>query len=339
MPRPARVSDESLNSYGFWVKSKGVKTDKYTGLFLWNHLRAWRGTKDEVLPIGKINGLKLKNNEWHIESPEFDDGDTFAAELARKYEKGYLNAFSIGIVPLKFSDAQEDLKPGQTRMTIVECELVEISLCDIPSNRNAVALYEYDNEGNLVPLSEGADPNVPLLTTLSQTTNKEKMEVNFTQVALSLGLSDASETAIIAKIKDLQAQVNRVNTLTAELQVYKDKELNERKAAVETLLSDAVKAKKITEAQKPNWVTLFDNNFDATKALLESMQPMQRLADVPNTTSVPGAGGVQTHNGKTFSQLSREDPTELQRLKEEQPEVFKNLFKSEFKKEYRETVR
>lgn len=331
------LSDESINSYGFRILTGGIDMSdfKKNPICLWNHARTWRGTSDEVLPIGKWLNLSVSEGKLYGEV-QFDEGDEFAQKIASKVENGYLNACSVGVQILEWSEDPKYLVKGQTRPTATKCRLVEVSITDIPSNRNALALMDAD--GQIVTLSDGGECPLPLLTTLSQP-NKETMEVNFTQVALSLGLSDTSETAIIAKIKDLKAEAAKVATLTAELQVYKDKELNERKAAVESLLSDAVKANKITEAQKPNWVTLFDHNFDAAKSLLESMLPMQRLADVPSTTTAPGASGIQTHNGKTFSQLSKEDPAELARLKDEQPEVFKSLFKSEFKKEYRESVR
>lgn len=337
MPKRFLLSDESINSYGFRILTAGIDLGdfKKNPICLWNHSRTWRGTDDEILPIGKWMNLNVSQGKLYGEV-EFDESDEFAQKIASKVENGYLNACSVGVQILEWSEDPKYLVKGQTRPTATKCKLVEVSITDIPSNRNALALM--DATGQMLTLSDGGECPIPLLTTLSQP-NKETMEVNFTQVALSLGLSDTSETAIIAKIKDLKAEAAKVATLTAELQVYKDKELNERKAAVETLLSDAVKANKITEAQKLNWVTLFDNNFDATKTLLDSMLPMQRLTDVPDTNSAPGASGIQTHNGKTFSQLSKDEPAELQRLKDEQPELFKNLFKSEFKREYRETVR
>lgn len=331
----ARVSNESVNSYGYWVKTAGIRTDNYQGLFLWNHNRAWRGLEDEVLPIGRIRGLRKDGEDMLIDEPEFDEADEFALKLKNKYEKGYLNSFSIGIVPLKYSEDPADMKPGQTRATVLECELIEISLCDIPANREAVKLYEFNEQGELIELSETAVPALPAL--LSHTT-KLDTDMNLTEINAALGLSEAAQpAAAVAEIARLKAEAAKVAALQTRVTELENAHTQALKAQVEVMLSDAVKAGKITEAQRPHFAALAEANFDTTKAILDGMTTTVKLHQYAG-----GAGsqsGKVLHNGKSFAQLSKEDPQELARLKDENFELFCSLFKSEYGKEYRATVR
>lgn len=331
----ARVSNESVNSYGYWVKTEGIRTDNYQGLFLWNHNRAWRGLEDEVLPIGKIKGLRKNGNDLLIDDPEFDEADEFALKLKNKYEKGYLGAFSIGIIPLKFSEDPADMKPGQTRATVLECELIEISLCDIPANREAVKLYERNEQGEIIELSETAVPALPAL--LSHTT-KPDTDMNLTEITAALGLSEAAQpAAVVAEITRLKAEAGKVAALQTRLTELEAAQTQALKAQVEAMLNDAVKAGKINEAQRPHFAALAEANLESTKAILDAMTPAVKLHEFTKTEGA--TGGKVLYNGKSFSQLSKEDPEDLERLKANNFELFSSLYKSEYGKEYRATVR
>lgn len=333
----ARVSNESLNSYGYWVKTDGIRTDNYTGLFLWNHNRAFRGIEDEVLPIGKIKGLRKQGADMLIDDPEFDTEDEFAAKCERKYNKGYLNAFSIGIIPLRFSEDPADLKPGQTRATVTECELIEISLTDIPANREAVKLYERNEQGELIQLSESA---VPVLPALLSHTSKPDTDMNLTEITAALGLSDAAQPAVVVvEINRLKAEAGKVAALNARIAELEKMQNDLRANQIEAMLSEAINAGKITEAQRPHFAALADVNYDSTKAVLDGMTPMVKLHEFAGGDAGKTNTGKMTHNGKTFAELSRDNPTELAQLKENNFDLFCLLFKSEYGKDYRPTVR
>jgi hypothetical protein len=314
------------------VKTEGIRTDRYTGLFLWNHTRATSGNEDDILPIGKINGLRKEGQDMLIDDPEFDESDEFAMKLKRKYEKGYVSAFSIGIVPLKFSDDPADLKPGQTRATVTECELIEISLTDIPANKEAVKLYQRNDQGELIELSDNAVPSLPPPTAQNQNDN-----MNLTEITAALNLSEAAQpAAVVAEINRLKAEAAKVAALSARVAQLEQLQAEAQKANVDALLSDAVKAGKITEAQRPHFAALADANFESTKAILDGLQPAVKLHQFVNADS--GAGKA-TYNGKTFGQLSKEDPAALEALKASNYELFCSLYRSEYGKEYRATQR
>lgn len=54
-------SDETLNSYGFYVLTAGIDMRKFlqNPIMLWNHSRSY-GSKNDVLPIGRWENLKVE---------------------------------------------------------------------------------------------------------------------------------------------------------------------------------------------------------------------------------------------------------------------------------------
>lgn len=333
------VSDESLNTYGFRVLTEGIQLDtfKKNPVMLYNHNRAWRGTTDEVLPIGFWENISKEGGKL-VADPKFDDSDDFAKKIKNKVENKTLRSCSIGFRVLETSNSPEHLVPGQSRGTVTKCELVEISICDIPSNRNAVALYNKD--GEIIALSDSLD-NLPVpaiktdVETLhhSKTSEMDQLKI----VAGFLGLSpDAQLAEIQKKINELQAAQTENVKLNADLKALKDAQTQTQKEEAKTLLDKAIEDKLIDAKNRLDWEKNFETNFEGTKNILASLTPAPKLSD---QLAKPGESKEVdpklTYKGKTFDELSKEDPKALQELKEKQPEVFKQLYKSQYGKEYR----
>ena len=304
------VSDESLNSYGSWVLTAGIEMTNFlkNPIMLYNHNRAWRGTEDEVLPIGRWLNPKIEKASLLAE-PDFDMNDPFAAKIGNKVEKGFLKGASIGIKVIEYSEDPKYLKPGQRCATITKCELVEISIVDIPSNKNAVALY--DQDGTMLKLGDAGE-NLPL-PILKLTEKSHDMDLKDT--AKLLGLAETASQA------DINAAIAAKD---AQLKGYADRENAAKKAERDTLLTAALADGRLhSDTQRPNWEKLFDADHETAKASLESLPKVKKLGEIVKPEN--GKPGDGTHNGKTFSQLSRENPAELARLKSAQPEVFAEL--------------
>ena len=158
MGRRVVISDENLNSFGFWVKTDGIDISQFekNPILLWMHNRAFRGTKDEVLPIGRVEDLKFENGAL-TGLPVFDQNDEFAKTIESKWEAKILNMCSPGLQPVELSEAPEFLKSGQIRPTLLKSKLRELSIADLGSNDNALALALYDNDGQLITLSDGVE--------------------------------------------------------------------------------------------------------------------------------------------------------------------------------------
>jgi HK97 family phage prohead protease len=173
----AQFTDDSINRYGFRVLTSGGKLDgfKKNPVMLFNHDR-W--ARDYAGPIGKWTDLKVENGTISG-LPDFDLDDDYAKKVANKWDKGFLNATSIGFTPLKISNDPKDMLPGQRFGTVTEWELKEVSIVDIPANKNALKLYDADGkEINLEDESElmklGFAPANPMDNQI-----KNKMKINF----------------------------------------------------------------------------------------------------------------------------------------------------------------
>lgn len=340
--RRIRVSDESVNAYGFWVKTSGGDLSDFlkNPVCLWNHHQSWRGTDDEVLPIGKWKDVKVEGAEIFA-IPEFDNADKFAAKIANKYENGFLNAASIGIRIIEWSEDPKLMKAGQTRPTITKWSLREISIVDIPANKNAVCFYDAD--GNQINLSDsGADQSLEkiglkLLATQEQTTQPAMEDLKI--LALALGLSDkATQQNVLDALQTLKEKAQKADALELKVKDLEVKLGEQRKEEVKVLLDAAVSDNRITAALRPAYEKLFDSDFDNAKAILGGLTAPVKLSAFAGAKE-DGTAGKFSYQGKTFSQLSKEDPKLLETLKENDLATFKQLYKAEYNKEYKETER
>jgi len=150
------VSDESINAYGFRVLTSGIKLKSFKAnpIMLFNHSSFSWGADVYNGPIGRWENLKVEDGALKADSV-FDVNDPKGKLIGDKVENDFLRAASIGFKILKVSEDPADMIPGQTRGTVTECELVEISVVDLPANKNALALYDQDNK--LIELKDEND--------------------------------------------------------------------------------------------------------------------------------------------------------------------------------------
>ncbi len=146
-----KVSDESVNDAGFRILTEGIDFTSFikNPVMLWRHERY----DSRLLPIGRWENLKIENGALTAEAV-LDEFDPFAKQIKSKVDQGFINACSIGIQVLEVSMDPELMLPGQTRGTVTKCVLLEISLVDIPGNKNSVRLYKDDK---IIALSAGED--------------------------------------------------------------------------------------------------------------------------------------------------------------------------------------
>lgn len=337
-PRLFKVSDESLNSFGFRVLSSGGDFERFNKnpIALYNHMRPWRGTNDEILPIGTWSDIKVSKSGEITALFHPDIEEEFSQKIAKKVEKKVIVAASIGIIALEWSEDPKHLLPGQRNATVTKWELREISLVDIPSNANAVQLY--DEHGKAINLSDQGAIQIPMLKgnmldSESQTiTSQKKTQMELKSLCLALGLaedanSSAIELAVIKLNQKVRASEAKVVGLESELARVRQDETN---ALIATALAD----KRINSTQEQPFKDLFSKDFESAKKLLAGMAPQATLASL---TQPGGSGNSEKlkYNGMTFSELSKDQPDTLVRIKESDYELFKNLFKSEYGSEYK----
>lgn len=277
-----RLTDESVNSHGFWTLTAGINTDLFSQnpLLLWNHIRPEGNNKDQVLPIGVIQELRVEPDGSMTGLPAFDDSDPFAMRIHDKYEAGIINMSSLGLDPKEVLKDKKFLKGSSKAPCLSKSDLMEVSLCDIGSNRNSVKLYTKTGPVNL----KSADDLIKLFFSSENTDT-----MDFTkEVRELLKLSDnTSDADVLASLKTEQG---KIATLTNDLNL-KTQEVNDLKKQMATdkvtnLVEKAVDDKKILPAEKDAYVKLANADFDTTKALLDAKKPYVSIQTQMNDASV-----------------------------------------------------
>ncbi len=276
------LSDESINSYGTRVLTDGIQLDDYkrNPVVLWNHIRAWSDKEDQVLPIGKV--VKIwKDGDKLYGDIEFDAKDAFAVKIANKVEQGIIRACSISISVITTSEDEAVLVHGQTRPTVMESRLREVSVVDIPANKNCVRLFD-DGTGAELSFAAGQDN---FLLPLLKSKKTKKMNLK-DEILSALELKDADERAVVAEIVRLRGEAKAAETLReengrlkGELKGYRDKEEENRKAAVAGLVDDAIKARKITASDRADYIALAEKDFERMKKVLDAMPGVKELQE------------------------------------------------------------
>jgi hypothetical protein len=145
--------------------------------------------------------------------------------------------------------------------------------------------------------------------------------MNFEQTAAQLGLkADATDVQLSSAILTLKAELDAAK---ANIATHNQENADRQAAQVVSLIDDAITAKKINADQKPTYTKLANADYDSTKAILESMTAAVRLSDIPKPG---GKADAATHEGKTFTQLRKEDPKFLLSLKKTNPDKYEELY-------------
>lgn len=126
------ASDETLDRYDEIVSASGWKLDAYRKNPVFQNSHKYG---DIMFTLGKAVGVEVKNGAL-VQDIEFAVDINPVARLAYDlYKGGFLNAVSVGFIPLKWEDGNQ--KAGYSRKYL-EQELLELSAVSIPANPNAL---------------------------------------------------------------------------------------------------------------------------------------------------------------------------------------------------------
>ena len=285
------LSDESINSYGFRVLTAGIdlKDFKKNPIMFWNHSRTWRGSSDEILPIGRWDNIRVEGTRL-LADAVFDEKDEFAQKIKSKVDQKIINMASAGFNVVATSEDPAALEKGQTRPTVIKCRMKEASVVDIGSNKNALHLY--DEFGSEINLSDRDNNHLlPLLSDIQNQQTDMKLQEQIAQV---LKLSDnASEADILTAVQnsanaaiqlaDLNGQITTLKAektnLETELQGYKDAEKEAETQERIDLVDQAIAAKKITASEKETYLALAEKDFENTKKILDAKEGVTELGE------------------------------------------------------------
>lgn len=304
MSKRVRITNESVNSYGFRVLTSGIDLEQFRR----NPVLLYMHERGNV--IGYVKDLQVENGEVTGELV-FDEASELSIRCKKQYEVGSLRMVSIGLDPKETSDAVEMLLEGQTRPTVTKCKLVEVSLVDIGANDDAIVM---NNAGKRIELGKDGDCMLPLLN--NKPLNQTSMDLK--NIALKLGLPEtADEAAILAKISELAKDAGASVTLKAENDELK-------LASITTLVDTAIAEKKLTAENKDHFIALGKTiGRDELEKTLKAMSPQVKLSEVLHQ-------GGNGSGSSDYKKLSEVPESELLKLRQEKPDLYKALYKAEY---------
>ncbi len=311
------VSDESINSYGFRVLTSGIETSAFESnpVMLFMHQR------------GKVFGswvnLVKKDGKLYADPVcDTEDEDRDVKSVAGKVERGFLKAASIGleIIEVEWNEA---LSCYEATKSILQ----EISIVDIPGNRNAVRLF-----ANGQPLSEEQLKDKlatlsapPANDTILSITNTPPVQMELKTIAVALGLLEtATEQEVQSTVVKLAAESGykeKFDTLTATLSAAKVKD-------AESLIDEAVNDKRITADMKPTYVSLFAADFDSAKAVLAKLHKPVDLTQLVAGGQTALAALTDEEASKKYDELDRSG--KLIQLRSGNTAEFNRLFEAKW---------
>ena len=299
-----RLSNHSLNSYGFWVLTSGIMMERYN----LNPVMLYMHQRGEV--IGTVEDIKIEGEELTGEL-KFDDASELSKRVKKQFECGSLRMVSIGFNIIETSEDESMLVPGQTRPTVTKCELYEVSVVDIGANPDAVRLYGKD--GQLITLSDGGESPLPLLN--NNKIKEQKMEF-LKKLAQTLGMPEtATEAEVLAKLAS-------VNTESAELTAMRQQVAEMKQSAITAAVEKAVSEKRLAAEKKDQFIELGKKiGLDDLNVILGAMQPVVKLSSQIN---------VGSETKSQWAKLSDVPSDMIMELREKNPQEYKKLYKAEY---------
>lgn len=305
MGKRIRMSNETLNCYGTWVKTDGIDLSQYkrNPVLLWMHRR---GTI-----IGMMKDIRVENGEITGE-PEFDEVTEESRMAKSQWEKGTLRMGSPNFEIVEMSDSPELLKQGQTAPTITKSKLIEFSMVDIGGNDDNIRL---SREGRTLTLGSGGSPDLPVINNQQQQ-KKEKDMKELEAIALMMGMP-ATSTA-----EEIRAKIALMMKAQKENEELK-KEVDElRLSGITQLVDNAIKEGRIDAGNKDHFINLGKAvGCESLKLTFNAMKTAVRPNQIINQ------GGPST---KEYTKLSEVPSDELKTIRREDPDRYRKLYKAEY---------
>lgn len=271
--KPFLLSDSSVNSYGFRLDMSKLDLTRFSAnpVMLYNHREL----------VGKWENLEVVDDKLYG-TPVFMelDSEPEAAKVALRVETGFVSGASLGINPTKVTYFENE-------PPLVEAEVLECSVCDIPSNKNAIRVLGLD--GTELTLDQVQTTLSALAETKIPQNPKIQIEMKLNAQAMTaLGIQEgADEAAISAAIISLKAKADKAEQLEAEQKTAKE-------ARIEKMLSTGIAEGRFTAAEKSEYKELADANIDLCE---------KTIAKLPIRTTLNSLGN---QGGKNLSEIPEE---------------------------------
>lgn len=266
-----------VNSYGFRIDLAGLDTERFRAnpVMLYSH--------DSTDVIGRWENLRIEDGKLMADAV-FDTEDENGKRIAGKVERGFLKGCSMGI-------RIADMRDVDNELVATRSELMEGSVCPIPSDAGAIRLY---------------DQNHKELTF-------EEVKLQFNNQLQPIEMAEKTENKPTEPIPDAKDQ--EIARLKAEI-------AQNKKDAVESYLTAAVASGKITDAEKADYAKLSESDFETVKKIIDAKQP--KASQSLKELAAQGNAHSDRENW-TYLDWMKKDSEGLARMKKENPSEFARL--------------
>ena len=324
------ISDDTVNCYGFRLLTEGYLIDEYKK----NPIGYYMHNREDGVVV-RWEDLRVDGKSVYGK-PVINLSNEKGQQIVEEIENKFLNGASVGhIVALEWSEDPSMMVPGQTGPTITKWYNRECSLCDVPGNFNALALF--DKDGNEIKLADFKTKNSiitmdKIILTAAQLAKIPNLKANPTQdeanTAFDALVAEAGKVPGLTKdLSDANAAKKKAED---DLAAEKNKNV---KASVDAQLDAALAAKKITVEQKTLFAKQYEGKPEDLKALLDTMKPF---------ASILSENVLTDHDKAELAKLAAMSGDELfsngkmDRLKDLDANVFKAKYKEAFGEDYKE---
>lgn len=271
-----------VNSYGFRTDLAGLDLERFKS----NPVMLYAHDSSDV--IGKWENIRVEDNQLKADAV-FDTDDEQGKRIAGKVERGFLKGCSMGIHVKELHEV--DNVPVATRS-----ELMEASVCPIPSDAGAVRLYD-----------------------------ENRKELTFEEVRLQF--NNQLKPIEMNKNEETNVQTPAADPKDAEIASLKAQLAESKKREVDSFLTAAVQSGKITTEEKEGFAKLAVNDFETVQSLINS-RPAKASTTLREMQAHTATAAPAGRENWTYLEWMKKDPEGLKRMKTENPTEFERLQKT-----------
>lgn len=268
-----------VNSYGFRTDLAGLDLERFKS----NPVMLYAHDPSDV--IGRWENIRVEDNQLKADAV-FDTDDEQGKRIAGKVERGFLKGCSMGIHVKELHEV--DNVPVATRS-----ELMEASVCPIPSDAGAVRLYD-----------------------------ENRKELTFEEVRLQF--NNQLKPIEMNKNEETNVQTPAADPKDAEIASLKAQLAESKKREVDSFLTAAVQSGKITTEEKEGFAKLAANDFETVQSLINS-RPAKASASLKELQAQTATAAPAGRENWTYLEWMKKDPEGLKRMKTENPTEFERL--------------
>lgn len=331
------ISDESINRYGYRILTEGIDVSKFEAnpVAYFNH--------DTATPaIGKWSNIKKEQGQLKG-TLEFDGKDDFAMRLYNKYKDGFMCAVSLHVIPIEERKEPTFVLSGQKYPTITKCELLEVSVVNIPGNANAIRLSMQD--GKQYQLGEtlratSLQTNQNKISNMEES-KKQEETIGTLKAALDKSLKLNAENLIklhqqrgVVSEKEVDAlkrlALNDYDATREMLEARSLPETPDRDKEGATLAKQLVQLHfdrgAITETERTFYEKAAESDYEGTKKVLELRQGKDAVANfVGGMTNSTSSDATNERADWTYLDYYKKDLDALNEMKAKEPEKYAKL--------------